>query len=68
MAHLQDAPPGLAPNGVYVSSNQQGVNAPASVSLAPDDFVFLRPTQSEAVLLQFGDLCLVRGGRIEAYR
>jgi D-serine deaminase-like pyridoxal phosphate-dependent protein len=26
------------------------------VDLQPDDYVFLRPTQSEAVLLQFGDL------------
>jgi hypothetical protein len=29
-----------------------------------DDFVFLRPTQSEAVLLQFGDLAVVRGERV----
>jgi D-serine deaminase-like pyridoxal phosphate-dependent protein len=59
-----EAPPGLSPNGFFVSSNQQGVNAPASVPLAVDDFVFLRPTQSESVLLQFGDLVVVRGDRI----
>ena len=31
--------------------------------IAVDDYVFLRPTQSEAVLLQFGDLCMTRGGK-----
>lgn len=62
------APAGLADNGLYGSStNQAIVNASASVNLAVDDYIFLRPTQSEAVLLQFGDLCLVRGGRIEAW-
>jgi D-serine deaminase-like pyridoxal phosphate-dependent protein len=30
-----------------------------------DDFLFLRPVQSEAVLLQFGDLVAIRGERIE---
>jgi D-serine deaminase-like pyridoxal phosphate-dependent protein len=30
-----------------------------------DDFIFLRPTQSEAVLLQFGDLVGVRGDKVE---
>ena len=32
--------------------------------LGIDDYVFLRPTQSEAVMLQFGDLQVVRGGQI----
>ena len=50
----------------YVSSNQQGFNASDSVDIGVDDFMFLRPTQSEAVLLQFGDLLAVRGEQIEA--
>ena len=61
-----EAPPGLSPNFAYTSSNQQGYNASASVQVGVDDFIFLRPTQSEAVLLQFGDLVLVRGEKIEA--
>jgi D-serine deaminase-like pyridoxal phosphate-dependent protein len=40
------------------------VNGSARVPLAVDDYVFLRPTQSEAVMLQFGDLVVVRGGAI----
>ena len=38
---------------------------PRGVPLGVDDFLFLRPTQAEAVLLQFGDLAGVRGERIE---
>jgi D-serine deaminase-like pyridoxal phosphate-dependent protein len=29
-----------------------------------DDFVFLRPPQSEAVMLQFGDILVLRKGRV----
>lgn len=60
------SPPGMRPNFAYVSSNQQGFNASDSVDIGVDDFIFLRPTQSEAVLQQFGDLVAVRGDRIEA--
>jgi len=60
LAHFE-SPPGLTPIGPYTSSNQQGVSASASVSIDVDDFVFLRPMQSEAVLLQFGDLLVLRG-------
>jgi len=59
-----ESPPGLSPHFAYVSSNQQGFNASESVKLGIDDFVFLRPQQSEAVLLQFGDLLAVRGQEI----
>jgi D-serine deaminase-like pyridoxal phosphate-dependent protein len=59
-----ESPPGLTPHFAYVSSNQQGYSASDSVKLAVDDFIFLRPTQSEAVLLQFGDLVLIRGDEI----
>jgi len=56
------SPAGLADNGLYgSSSNQAIVNASHAVNLAVDDCIFLRPTQSEAVLLQFGDIVAVRG-------
>ncbi len=61
---LNESPPGLAPHFAYVSSNQQGYSAPESVDIDVDDFIFLRPTQSEAVLLQFGSLMVVRGDQI----
>lgn len=66
---LADAvsPAGLAPSAMYgTSSNQQVLLAPDDVVLQVDDLVFMRPTQSEAVLLQFGDLLAVRGGRVVA--
>jgi len=59
-----ESPPGLEPHFAYVSSNQQGYSASNSVEIEVDDFVFLRPTQSEAVLLQFGDLVMVRGDKV----
>lgn len=40
------------------------LNGSRSVSLKPDDYVFFRPTQSEPVLLQFGDLEVYEDGRI----
>mgnify|MGYP000197132672 CR=1 FL=1 len=63
MAH-PESPPGLSLSSVYRSSNQQGLHGSAAVKLAVDDFVFFRPEQSEAVLLQFGDLLAVRGNEI----
>jgi D-serine deaminase-like pyridoxal phosphate-dependent protein len=58
-------PPGLRRNPVWGhSSNQEMVNASNKVTLGIDDFVFLRPHQSEFVFLQFGDLITVRGGEI----
>ncbi|WP_167797096.1 DSD1 family PLP-dependent enzyme [Pseudomonas fluorescens] len=60
-----ESPPGLLSNGVYGrSSNQEMVNGSNAVGLTIEDQVFLRPTQTEAVLLQFGDLLAVRGGKI----
>lgn len=64
MADLE-APPGLQINDLYGrSSNQEMVNGSAAVGLGLEDQVFLRPTQTESVLLQFGDLLAVRAGRI----
>jgi D-serine deaminase-like pyridoxal phosphate-dependent protein len=60
-----ESPAGIHRVGIYASSNQEGYYAARGVQLAVDDFLFLRPAQSEAVLLQFGDLVGVRGNRIE---
>ena len=58
-------PAGLRTNPLYgQSSNQQMMNLPAGVRVAPDDMVLWRPTQSEAVLLQHGALWGLRGGRL----
>ncbi len=38
------------------SSNQEMVNVPNSCSIKVDDFVFLRPTQSEAIISQFASI------------
>ncbi len=64
MAHLE-SPRGLRTNALFGrSSNQEMVNGSAAVPLQVDDYVFLRPTQSEFVMLQFGDLVVMRGGEI----
>lgn len=60
-----ESPQGLQSNEVFGrSSNQEMVNGSPAVGLRVEDQVFLRPTQSEFVLLQFGDLLAVRGGRV----
>ncbi|EHQ58266.1 putative amino acid aldolase or racemase [gamma proteobacterium HIMB55] len=46
------------------SSNQEMLVAPKNSSLKVDDFVFLRPTQSEAVFLQFPKIAVFSGGEI----
>lgn len=57
-----ESPPGLSTNSLYGrSTNQEMLNGSDSVKLAVDDFVFLRPTQSEAVFLQFGDIAVFDG-------
>jgi D-serine deaminase-like pyridoxal phosphate-dependent protein len=40
------------------------INASNLVNLKVDDFVFLRPHQSEFVFLQFGDIRTIRSGEI----
>lgn len=60
-----ESPPGLEYNRLYGrSSNQELLTGSRSVALRPDDYVFLRPTQSEAVLLQFGDLVVYEAGAV----
>lgn len=67
LAHYE-SPPGLFDNGLYgKSSNQAIVTSSARVPLRVNDQVFLRPTQSERVLLDFGDLAVVEDGRISAW-
>jgi len=40
------------------SSNQEMVLVPKSCELKVDDYVFLKPTQSEAIIPQFSQLCV----------
>ncbi len=64
MAH-PISPQGLSASGLMgASSNQQILLGSGRQQLKPDDFVFLRPTQSEAVLQQFGDIAVYDQGRI----
>jgi len=59
------SPEGVSDNAAYgISSNQQLLNSSRKTALAVDDHIFLRPTQSEAVFLQFGDVWAVRGGEL----
>jgi D-serine deaminase-like pyridoxal phosphate-dependent protein len=63
-----ESPKGLRPNALFGrSTNQEMANGSPATGLKVDDQVFLRPTQSEFVLLQFGDLVTVRGGKIQGY-
>ena len=62
---LPDSPPGLSTNPLYGrSTNQEMLNGSRRVELAVDDWVFLRPTQSEFVFLQFGDIAVYDEGKI----
>lgn len=49
------------------SSNQEFYELPSKCTLKPDDYMFFRPTQSEAILLQFGDLALYENGHISEW-
>lgn len=61
------SPPGLQRNAIWGhSTNQELLNGSAGLQLGVDDFVFLRPHQSESVLLQFGDLAVYDGREIVA--
>ncbi|KRB31816.1 MULTISPECIES: DSD1 family PLP-dependent enzyme [Mesorhizobium] len=58
-------PEGMKTNGLLgLSSNQQFMGLPADAAVMPGDHAFLRPTQSEAVLQQFGPIAVLSGGRI----
>lgn len=60
-----ESPRGLSYNALFGrSTNQEMLNGSRSISLEPDDWMFLRPTQSEFVFLQFGDIAVFDEGRI----
>lgn len=46
------------------SSNQEMYDLPQECSLQVDDFMFFRPSQSEAVFLQFGEVAVYELGKI----
>nr|WP_314369211.1 alanine racemase [uncultured Acinetobacter sp.] len=50
------------------SSNQELVNVPKDCYIQVDDFVFLRPTQSEAIIPQFSKLKLYRNHAFETWQ
>ncbi|WP_214472730.1 alanine racemase [Mesorhizobium sp. dw_380] len=58
-------PEDMKANGLLgLSSNQQFMGLPADAVARPGDYAFLRPTQSEAVLQQFGPIAVFSGGKI----
>lgn len=62
------SPPGLQFSDLFGrSSNQEMLTGSTSVALKPDDYVFFRPNQSEAVFFQFGDIALFDGEKISGY-
>lgn len=59
-------PKEIKQNNLFGSStNQTMINVPKKTSLQVDDFIFLRPHQSEFVFLQFGEILPVKNGRIQ---
>jgi D-serine deaminase-like pyridoxal phosphate-dependent protein len=63
-----ESPKGLQFNSVLgVSANQENVSGSMATGLKVNDQVFLRPEIVEGVLLQFGDLVAMRGGKIVDY-
>lgn len=60
-----ESPVGLSNNPVMGrSTNQEMLNGSNEIDLKADDWVFLRPTQSEFVFLQFGDVQVYENGKI----
>lgn len=49
------------------SSNQELLTGSRKISLKPGDTIFLRPDQSEALFLQFGDIAVFDGGEIAEF-
>ncbi len=59
------SPVGLQRNSLYgKSTNQSIVNGSARTGIGVDDYIFLRPAQSEGIMREFGDILLVRGGKV----
>jgi D-serine deaminase-like pyridoxal phosphate-dependent protein len=59
------SPPGLRFSAVY--GGRAMLAGSARVALEADDFVFMRPTESEGVFLQFGDIAVYDGQAISAW-
>ena len=57
------SPPNIS-EPIYESTNQSPIGTSTDVDLEVDDYMFLRPTQSEFVMLQFGDLLVFKDGEI----
>ena len=58
-------PPGFGYSKVIGrSSNQELLVTSGELGVTVDDFVFLRPTQSEAVMLQFGPIAVLSAGDV----
>ena len=61
-----ESPKGISVNPLFGrSTNQEMYNGSKSISLKQDDWIFMRPTQSEFVFLQFGDIALYENGKIK---
>ncbi|TGK49238.1 alanine racemase [Leptospira kanakyensis] len=61
----KESPQGLFDNGLYGASTNQGIlNGSRATGLQPDDYVFFRPTQSEKVMAEMGEVILLRKGKI----
>ena len=61
------SPKGLEDNSFFgLSTNQSIANGSRKTGLAVDDYIFLRPTQSEAIMREFGDI--ITGARRDDYR
>lgn len=59
------SPPGLQYNRLFGrSSNQELLTGSARIALRPDDYVFFRPSQSEALFFQFGPLVAYDGHQV----
>ncbi len=54
-------PPGLTTDPTLASSNQELLSGPVD-NVEIDDLVFLRPTQSEAILFQFPEIVVISDG------
>ncbi|MGI9277676.1 MAG: alanine racemase [Endozoicomonas sp.] len=66
------SPAGLSNNRLYGrSTNQELMTGSCKTGLEVDDYIFLRPNQSESVMLQFGQLYSMRdlklAGRLSAF-
>ncbi|TGL58823.1 alanine racemase [Leptospira sarikeiensis] len=61
----KESPRGLEDNSLFGSSTNQSIlNGSKKTELEPDDYVFFRPTQSEKVMAEMGEIHLLRSGKL----